>query len=1393
MSAPGTSRAERQAARDAANRAAFISFEKAANQPGGGIYQPQKTGGPTWADTPAGRELRKQYEQSGVVFDSRNNIIYNPTDLGSENVEAARAAQGLPPSYQTKGEPSGQYLSAVSQAGGDISKIKTKQRELDAVRGEITQARRATLEKDKELMAERDKLNALMAADNIDKTWAGNRVDNINLELQGNISSRADYSGRLSNIDKARQTLAQEQRAAQTYQAKAAIASTKQKVTEGPRPIQNALAADYTQKLEASRPKPQRQRAQAQTGITTKLYANPDFMINAKDYTRPASFQGDTRKERPKAQQGITDKLFLNPDYITKEKQRETDSTSFAFQTQPSSFAVSLVEGVPTKPKQYSQEQVNKMSQAEYSKYLAEINTWNSYVAQQEKANRQSAIDYSRKLSGFVKEAQDKNISTLIIKSEDQFIQVPTDRAIKKLREIQRKDPKATLSSPATISLTETLGVSSADMGVKEIRQDKQGHLETVVAQQAVTPIPFRPNEFIPISVKGSDVTGIGKYDNTLQMLTVQPAQADTGEIQTDVTKNIDVFSEGIERAADRQGKNPIGFIAGLGKEGYSIFPATYGLVQKYASEPLVNTLKGENKRFAQPLVYDTTPSILLRGPARGILATAEQGNLTALPQNLALESQQALIQARDYSAKKGAYLAGGELVGLVLPTGVIKSPFSIGRAAFEVLPEAGLKSTKYTVTATAKAGPISKSFSSYEKAETYAAKLVQRKEAQLAQITAVQTPIKSLQFVGKPIISKVADKYVIGGPTRAPASAQVEAVSKLSPTGRGLEIGTQTKYARDYFTSEQGLTALRQAEKITERDPRVIELLEEASQIIGKERRTIGKTTYPNLTGLESLKTPAEQKVLMEQVLPKSKVPVKGAAAQITQVRPEIIGKTPRQVTGDIDRDFQLFKKLKKVGLKPLSESLSYRAAQKDIAQAQEKLQAVAEPGREFVSKGTKLYAKEGEKQEKVLENLTEKGDITPGGSPTTDFSQVFGAKYKYDIVKQPSPEGRNIKYRGIVDQTLSKFTSVASIQGPRTEKFAGEGAPDFLKTGKEIPETAQGFGVSAPPARLKDTYDAIKLDIPELGQRLIEKGKTKQGQRLLDIGKELERQFPEIDFSTTKPIKEADAFATEEIPSALSRSGITPRNAGRIGVAVTAGSASPISQESQARSVSRSAITGSASRSAITSSATRSSITSSASKTIPSAIRSSTRPSNIRSTLSETRSTISQSKASPIRSTMTSSSIMGTSGVAPRSAIIPSPTRATSQSRISPITQSPISPVVVSPIIPIKSIIMPKPVKPLKRVRIPKTIRPRKTGKTTPPKPTDFLGNASQENISTGYNRQEIYLGIKKTARIERKDLSKERRGVPRFSTNKSSSLLVKAKPNLIRAEKKRSPLSL
>lgn len=76
---------------------------------------------------------------------------------------------------------------------------------------------------------------------------------------------------------------------------------------------------------------------------------------------------------------------------------------------------------------------------------------------------------------------------------------------------------------------------------------------------------------------------------------------------------------------------------------------------------------------------------------------------------------------------------------------------------------------------------------------------------------------------------------------------------------------------------------------------------------------------------------------------------------------------------------------------------------------------------------------------------------------------------------------------------------------------------------------------------------------------------------------------------------------------------------------------------------------------------------------------------------------------------------------------------------------------------------------------------------------KPNDFLGNASQENISTNYSRQEIILGIKRSAKQERKDLAKERKGLPRFVNTSTSPLLSKTKLNLIKNENKRNRLSI
>lgn len=205
-------------------------------------------------------------------------------------------------------------------------------------------------------------------------------------------------------------------------------------------------------------------------------------------------------------------------------------------------------------------------------------------------------------------------------------------------------------------------------------------------------------------------------------------------------------------------------------------------------------------------------------------------------------------------------------------------------------------------------------------------------------------------------------------------------------------------------------------------------------------------------------------------------------------------------------------------------------------------------EKGRGFlpteIVKPSGFGIKEGTRQ-KVLELLTHK-DAGSTGSPTNDLTQVLGRKYRYDIVKGKTPKGATYKIRSLDDLSFTKIASVYSIQGPKTEKFAGTGAIDYLKPNMKIQTTDSGFGMLSPEARLKDLVD-LPIIYKELGIRLGSRPKSKQaGKRLGDMSEELKSLYPEIDFGAVS--KTAEKIETESIPSRASRYGITGKGTARI-----------------------------------------------------------------------------------------------------------------------------------------------------------------------------------------------------------------------------------------------------
>jgi hypothetical protein len=118
-----TSREARQKAQLEANQKQAEAFEAAQQGSGGGAFgtggygAPRTGGGPTWSDSPAGKVLQDEYRKSGVVFGPKGDILYNPADLGSAQVEAVRAARGEAPSFKQSGAPSQKYLNSINEAG----------------------------------------------------------------------------------------------------------------------------------------------------------------------------------------------------------------------------------------------------------------------------------------------------------------------------------------------------------------------------------------------------------------------------------------------------------------------------------------------------------------------------------------------------------------------------------------------------------------------------------------------------------------------------------------------------------------------------------------------------------------------------------------------------------------------------------------------------------------------------------------------------------------------------------------------------------------------------------------------------------------------------------------------------------------------------------------------------------------------------------------------------------------------------------------------------------------------------------------------------------------------------------------------------------------------------
>lgn len=1144
------------------------------------------------------------------------------------------------------------------------------------------------------------------------------------------------------------------------------------------RPVDDGIFSGNTPKAPKTSPetirdlaggnKPQRDRPKALQDQPGKLFGDPNFVFKDQPLAQKPVEQ-PARRERPKTQQGITDKLFGSPTFVTKERQREIDKARKNNVFSASAlrdFAPSAKGQIPTTTTTiFLNEQGGQLTKEQIRNERKRIGKQN--------------IESLEKIKGWIDERQKEGRTSLLIAYSGKTKVVDPRFAYKEFLLARKEDPNAIIKAPIQVSLTESLDISDKPIGPIGFKQDEKGKVSVLVAEQKEVEPRFRPNQFIPLSIgdKG-EVTGIatrqGKQD-LLSVITGQQAP-EPSQTKSEFVSSLDKLTDFIEKKSMSDNLAERAAFS-FTKSAFAIIPSTFSLLGQ-AGEAIKPKPRGNaigQVASARPKVSDTVLGLSI--------STLGSASFTGP------EAQRQAAYLKAIGPIGFISELAGESIGFIG-----KGPLKLSKYVQEVEATATApKGAKFFVTATRVEGaPVVRSFDSFVQATKYQSYLEATKPAgfESAKLTAVITPVKALAIGETPIITVVSGQVGIG--RRLLKQEKLAPIfSSISPTGRGLELSTLEPFPRSVLTSDEGLAALQEAGIILPRDVEAIKIGQETQKLLGSVN--IPPEIKQELVGLTSLKTDAEINTFWNQVLPTLQQG-KGNFAQIMQVRKSILEGTGREVTGDFDADYnRIARGLKYIGLSSIADKLGAKRALKDVERAKKSFDEIVGEGRGFEVKGTKLYAGElveGEltKKEKVLELLTHKEETKGATSKISDLSQVYGKKYTHKSVKGETPEGDKYKLRTIEDQLGTKIASTDSIQGPKTEKFAGEGTPDFLKPGAKIQTTEKGFGVLAPEARLKDVVDRPIL-MKELGLRLEEHGKKAKGERLAELAEKYKTLFPEIEF--TKSVKETSPIPEREIPSKF-ESMFTEKS-----VSSAASSYAPplakliMTKESSVKETTRkSAIMGSATRSAITKSA----ITKSAVSVITgSSIRgSAVRPSPTKSMLGEsvTKSPIASSevssRASAIQSALGGSKLisktspLSPSGASPFSSSVSS----TGSSIVSALSSSAVS-VIKFPIVKLEIIpeLTPKPV----RGALPFFERTKKEKRREKEEKerADFLGNALVSQITGLTKRGDITYGLSRTEKESRKDFAFSAKGRKKFLSGKRPTLLSKKAPVL--AEKK------
>lgn len=791
-------------------------------------------------------------------------------------------------------------------------------------------------------------------------------------------------------------------------------------------------------------------------------------------------------------------------------------------QRHPSLFIEYRPEQVATEPVVHSEYTID-LVEPRPTNVLLELTEGGTQRIVTQDETREFYKQQALSLKSFIKEAKEQGRTHLTITVDGVTRTIPIDQARREFTTALRTDPSATLSAPTMISLSETIDVDTGEMGLTGIQQSMEGLVSSVVERRKTTEPTYNLGQgFTPLSVKGTDVMGFATIEGKPTLVSLEFPSIQLG--QTDTA--LDIFTRGVEQAAERATKTGVvGSMFGeMGKEVAALF--SLGVGYERTGQYELEKLRGEKlPPPIQPYVPVTGSALLVKPlivSAQEIIPT--EGNVTKQTKAIMPDFQ----EAKSYFEKHGVGAIVGAGISLAVPIGGGKlSPLKIKKLPLEAVPEAGLSSAKYVVTYSVKGKPFIQEFKTFDEATKFQKSIPPNVVTDI-KFSAIQTPVQTLKFgYGKlsiPVVTKQEGRYKIGGPT--PTAQTFE---KLSPTGRGFEMTTQTEFAREITTSEKGLESLVQAGKILPEDVplikagfRAVELLDIAERKFASEvtrvRGTFQKMPSTSLTAKESPK-------FVEQVLPKSEA-IKGATVLRTQVREELQPLGGLE-TSDIDVDYA-------------SKIMGTRRAEKFTKQAVKTMTPVMEEGRGIIKKGTKVYTgPKGQETAKLIEALTKK-DVSYGPSEllAKETGKIAGKPVLRKTVEVPTEGGKKIKEISKESQAKRMLEDLLSIQGPRTEDIAKEIKPDYLKRDATIKTTIEGFRVGTPAFRLK-TPARLPMVLEDVARDFERFGYPKLATEMREITKVIRKRFgQEIEFvEPTSKVSIAEIEGVEQIPTTTSK----------------------------------------------------------------------------------------------------------------------------------------------------------------------------------------------------------------------------------------------------------------